>query len=111
MATWSDFEKIEIRAGIIVEASLLEDAKYSTHKLKIDFGEEIGTKQSCARLVRYMPEELIGKKILAVTNFPPKQIGKNMSEVLTLGVPGSDGECVLIHPENAEMVERGARLY
>lgn len=89
MISYDDFEKVEIRTGTILEASLIPDARYSTHHLLIDCGEEVGIKKSCARLTNYKPEDLIGRQIIAVVNFPAKQIGKNMSEVLCLGVPDS----------------------
>ncbi|QQR83059.1 tRNA-binding protein [Candidatus Peregrinibacteria bacterium] len=109
MATIEDFETLDIRVGTVVEAELLEDGKYSTHKLKIDFGEDLGIKKSCARLTHYTVDDLIGRQVLAVVNFPPRQVGKAMSEVLTLGVPRADGECALIQPD--QDVEPGVRLF
>ena len=109
MATIEDFEKLDIRVGRIVEAKLLEGGKYSTHILKIDFGEELGVKKSCARVPKYEIAELMGLQVLCVVNFPSRQIGKNMSEVLTLGVPDGTGECALVVPEKA--VPLGVRLY
>ena len=83
---------------------------FSKYKLKIDFRKEIGIKKSCAQLVRnYTKEQLKGKLILAVINFPSRQIGQALSEVLTLGVPGESGDCVLIEPERE--VDLGVRLY
>lgn len=110
MATLEDFEKIDIRVGKILTAEKLEDGKYSTHILQIDFGKGIGTKKSCARLINYDLADLPGKLILAVINFPPRQIGKNMSEVLTLGIPDGNGECFLIRPDSDD-AEIGGRLY
>lgn len=109
MATIEDFDKLDIRVGRIVKAELLEGGKYSTHLLQIDFGEEIGHKQSCARLPDYELVELQDRLVLGVVNFPPRQIGKKISESLTLGVPNENGECVLITPDKP--VEIGARLY
>ena len=109
MISYEDFEKVQIHTGTIREASLIPDAKYSTHYLIIDFGEEIGIKKSCARLINYEPDELIGKQIIAVTNFPAKQIGKNMSEVLCLGLPDDQGNCVLVSPD--ANVSNGAKLF
>ncbi|HNT30509.1 MAG TPA: tRNA-binding protein [bacterium] len=109
MITYDDFSKVDIRVGTVIQAENLADGKYSTHKLHIDFGPEIGQKKSCARLVRYKPEALIGRQVLAVVNFPPKQIGKNISEVLVLGVPDTDGNCVLIHPDS--QIPPGAKLF
>ena len=110
MATIEDFDKLDIRVGEILEASLLSDAKYTTHKLVINFGPGVGKKISGARLVNYSLEELVGKKILGVINFPPRQIGKLMSEALTLGVPVDDKECTLITPDGDGAIV-GSRLY
>ena len=99
MIEYSDFEKVDIRVGRIVEVSLLKDGKYSTHKLLIDFGDEVGKKKSCARLINYKPEELEDRLVLGVVNFPSRQIGTSISEVLTLGVPDENGECILIAPD------------
>lgn len=109
MATISDFEKLDIRVGKILSIEQLPNAKYTTHKLVIDFGEEIGKKVSCARVIRYTKEQLIGKLVLGVVNFPPRQIGKAMSEVLTLGVPDKDRECILISPD--EDAPLGGKLF
>ena len=109
MATIEDFHKLDIRVGKIVGVEMLLDAKYTTHKLTIDFGEELGKKISCARVVKYSKEELINRLVVAVVNFPPRQIGKNVSDVLTLGVPGDDDECVLIGP--TWDVPLGGKLY
>jgi tRNA-binding protein len=109
-ATIDDFQKIEIRVGKILAVELLPNPKYTTHKLTIDFGPEIGQRISGARAIRYSKEELIGKYILGVVNFPPRQIGKLMSQSLTLGVPGADGECILVTPDK-EGVVLGGKLY
>ena len=109
MATIEDFQKIDIRVGRIIEVSDFPEAKQPSYKLKIDFGEQIGIKQSSAHLCRYTKDELNGRLILAVINFSPRQIGKFMSEVLVLGVPVSGEECVLVQPE--QEVEIGGRLY
>lgn len=107
--SWEDFEKVDIRLGKIIEVKYLEDGKYSTHKLNIDFGPDIGVRQSCARLVRYTPEELIGKYVIAIINFPSKQIGKNISGALTLAVPDANGDAVLIAPDSDAPL--GSRIY
>ena len=110
MATIEDFNKIDVRVGKIIDIEEFPEAKRPTYKLKIDFGKDIGIKKSCAQLVKnYSKEELRGKVILGVVNFPPRQIGPAVSEVLTLGVPDSNHECVLIQPERE--VEVGVRLY
>ena len=109
MPTFEDFQKIDIRVGKIIAVELLENAKYTTHKLTVDFGKEIVLKKSCARVIQYKKEELIGKLVLGVLNFPPRQIGKNLSEVLTLGIPDGKGECALVTPDRE--VPLGGRLY
>jgi tRNA-binding protein len=109
MMTIDDFEKIDIRVGKILKVEHLENAKYTTHKLTVDFGEEIGLKISCARVINYQDSELVGKLILGAVNLPPRQIGKNMSEVLTLGVPDKNHECILIEPDREAPL--GGRLF
>ena len=99
MVTFDDFLKLDIRVGTIIEASVFENAKRPAYKLKIDFGDELGIKKSSAQITdKYEISELIGKKILAVVNFPPRQIANYMSEVLVLGTY-SDGGVVLITPD------------
>ncbi len=105
-----DFLKVEIRVGRITRAEPYPEARKPAVKLWVDFGEELGVKRSSAQIVRrYEPESLVGRQVLAVTNFPPRQIGKFMSEVLVVGVPDSDGEVVLVGPD--EKVPVGGRLY
>ena len=100
LASFDDFMKIDIRAGTILEASPFPEARKPALKLVIDFGPEIGTRKSSAQITeRYDPEKLIGSKVMAVVNFPPRQIGPFMSEVLTLGVTNDSGEVVLIRPD------------
>ena len=95
-----DFEKLDIRVGRVVDVQLFPEGKYSSHILLIDFGVELGIKKSLARLVpNYQGPELLGTPVLAVVNFPARQIGKHLSEVLTLGVPDEDGHVVLLRPE------------
>lgn len=100
-ASFDDFMKIDIRCGTIIEAVPFPEARKPAFKLVIDFGADIGTRKSSAQITeRYSPETLVGKKIMAVVNFPPRQIGPFMSEVLTLGVANADGEVVLVSPDS-----------
>jgi tRNA-binding protein len=111
MATHDDFEKLDIRVGTIVSVEEFPEARKPAYRLTIDFGGEIGAKRSSARLVaHYTKEELMGKRVLGVVNFPPRQIGPFLSEVLTLGVPDEAGECVLIVPDKGDAIV-GGRLY
>ena len=99
MATFEDFIKLDIRVGTIIEATNFEKAKRPAYKLKIDFGTDIGIKKTSAQITdKYTTKELIGKQILAVVNFPPKQVADFMSEVLVLGTY-SEGGVVLITPD------------
>lgn len=110
MATIDDFDKLDIRTGIIIEVQDFPEARNPSYKLLIDFGGEIGVKKSSAQLTQnYSKKDLLNKKILGVVNFPPRQIGPTISEVLTLGVPDKNGNTVLIIPENE--VAEGAKLY
>ncbi|PCH94948.1 MAG: tRNA-binding protein, partial [Bacteroidetes bacterium] len=99
MATFDEFQKLDIRVGRIIEVSNFPEARNPSYKLKIDFGTETGVKKSCVQLVaNYSKEELINRLVLGVVNFPSRQIGPVMSEVLTLGVPDDNGNAVLIEP-------------
>lgn len=108
MATFEDFMKLDIRVGTIVEAIVFEKAKRPAYQLKIDLGEEMGIKKSSAQITEvYKCEDLIGKQVLAVVNFPPRQVADFMSEVLVLGTYSKQG-VVLITPD--EQVENGDKL-
>lgn len=110
MATFEDFEKLDIRVGQIIAVEDFPEARKPAYKLRIDFGGELGVKKSSAQLpARYSKEELTGKKILAVVNFPPRQIGPIKSEVLTLGIPDGEGNCLLVIPDGD--VPIGGQLY
>lgn len=108
--SFDEFLKVDIRVGRIIAAETFPQARKPAYKLTIDFGPEIGTKRSSAQITtHYTPEELIGRQVMAVVNFPPRQIGPFMSEVLTLGVPDASGEVVLIGP--GQDVPIGGRLF
>lgn len=107
---FDDFMKVEIRVGTIVEAIPFPEARKPAYKLRIDFGEEIGIKRSSAQItVHYQPDELVGRQVAGVVNFPPRQIGPFMSEILTLGFADAKGDIVLIEPERA--VPNGSRMF
>lgn len=108
--TFEDFEKVDIRVGEIIEVTDFERAKFPTYKLKINFGDEIGIKQSSARFKsNYTPEELLNKQCLAVVNFEPKNIAGFLSEVLVLGIDAQKGGISIVRPVDAAVL--GARLY
>lgn len=108
--TFDDFLKVDIRVGTVVRAEPYPEARKPAIKLWIDFGADIGEKKTSAQITaHYTPETLIGRQVMAVVNFPPRQIGKFMSEVLLLGIPDKDGEVVLVKPD--QDVPLGGRLH
>jgi tRNA-binding protein len=107
---FDDFLKIDIRVGTIIAAERFPEARKPAIKLKIDFGGDLGVKKSSAQITQnHDVDSLVGTQVLAVVNFPPRQIGPFMSEVLTLGVPDSNGNVMLVRPDRAVPV--GGRLY
>ncbi|HTN18516.1 MAG TPA: tRNA-binding protein [Chitinophagaceae bacterium] len=110
MITYDDFDKVDIRVGRILNAEEFPQARKPAYKLSIDFGPEIGVKRSSAQIVKHhTPEDLVGTLVLAVVNFPVKQIGPFLSEVLTLGVADEQGDVALIRPAIA--VPPGSRMF
>lgn len=110
MISWADFERVDVRVGTIVEAREFPAARRPAYQLLLDFGSEIGLKKSSAQLTHhYTPTTLLGRQVLAVVNFPPKQIGPFRSEVLVLGAPDADGHTVLAAV--AAPVPNGSRLH
>lgn len=109
MITWQDFEKVDMRVGTILTATLLENAKNPAYVITIDFGQNLGIKKSSAQITKlYDIEILIGQQVIAVVNFPPKQIGKIISECLVLGLVGDNKAVTLMQPERK--VDNGLRL-
>lgn len=107
---FDDFMKVDIRIGLVVKAEAFPEARKPAFKLTIDFGADIGVKRSSAQITRhYTIEQLTGRKVAAVVNFPPRQIGPFMSQVLTLGFPDADGEVVLVGVDRDAVV--GGRLF
>ena len=110
MIEYADFDKVDIRVGQIISVEDFPEARKPAYKLTIDFGSEIGSKKSSAQItVYYKKDELVGKKILAVVNFAPKQIGPFVSEVLTLGTPDANGDVILANPSDNAVL--GSKLY
>jgi tRNA-binding protein len=109
MITYDDFAKVDMRVGKILEVRDFPEARKPAYKLIIDLGEEIGVKRSSAQITQYRKEDLIGKLILCIVNFPPRQIGPFISEVLTLGLPDANHDCVLLTADRP--VPLGGRVY
>ncbi|MEM9634115.1 MAG: tRNA-binding protein [Pseudomonadota bacterium] len=108
--SFDEFMKVDVRVGRIIEAEIFPEARKPAYKMRIDFGPDIGIKKTSAQITKhYAPDTLVGRLVMAVVNFPPRQIGPVMSEVLTLGVPDEDGDVVLLSPDKD--VPIGGRLY
>lgn len=108
MINYEDFRKVDMRVGRVIEVLDFPEAKSPSYKLKIDFGKDIGVRNSSAQITVHKKEELLDKLVIAVVNFPPKQIGNFKSEVLTLGVSNGKGSWIIIRPANE--VELGTRV-
>ena len=110
LITFEDFRRVDVRVGRIVDVKPFPAARKSAYQLRIDFGPEIGERRSSAQLTQlYAPADLVGRRVLAVVNFPPRQIATFFSEVLVLGVPDADGNVVLVQPDRD--VPLGGRLF
>ena len=110
MITYDDFAKVDIRVGVVVKAEPFPEARKPAYKLWVDFGGDLGVKRSSAQITKhYTCEGLVGRQVMAVVNFPPRQIGPVMSEILVLGVPDEDGEVVLLGPGHD--VPLGGRMF
>ncbi|MDO7558141.1 MAG: tRNA-binding protein [Loktanella sp.] len=108
--SFDDFVKVDVRVGTVIRAEPFPEARNPAIKMWVDFGDEIGEKKTSAQVtVRYTPEQLVGRQVMAVVNFPPRQIGKFMSEVLVLGFPDEEGAIVLAQPEFE--VPKGGRMH
>ena len=108
--SFDDFLKVDIRVGTILAVDPFPEARRPAYKLRVDFGPEIGEKKTSAQITKhYQPEDLVGRQVAAVVNFPKKQIGKFLSEVLVVGFPDSEGEVVLVGVDHA--IPNGGRLY
>ena len=108
--SFDDFLKVDVRVGTVLRAEPYPEARKPAIKLWIDFGDEIGEKKTSAQITaHYQPQTLVGRQVMAVVNFPPRQIGKFMSEVLVLGMPDENGEVVLVGPD--QTVPLGGRLH
>ncbi len=110
MITYDDFTKVDIRVGTIVDVKEFPEARRPAYKLKVDFGEGLGVKKSSAQITRhYQVDDLVGRQVIAVVNFPPKQIGPALSEILVLGLSDEEGNIVLLGPD--KKVPNGSKMH
>ncbi|MEP1150675.1 MAG: tRNA-binding protein [Balneola sp.] len=108
--SWNEFEKVELRVGTIIDVQDFPEARKPAYILRVDFGETLGERKSSAQITdHYSKKDLLGKQVLAVVNFPPKQIGPLMSECLVTGLPDSDGKVVLVSPD--QKIKNGKKLF
>lgn len=107
--SYADFEKVDVRVGEIIDVQPFPKARNPSYKIQVNFGDDLGTRWSSAQLTNYLPEELLGRQVMAVVNFPPKNIAGFLSECLILGAPMGDGSVSLLSPTRPAVL--GGRMY